>query len=345
VQLASRFTLWKSPLQSVILLQSLHEAYAFVKEHRRGIAMILCCGEALIDFLPRKGADGAFVYQPFNGGSIYNTAVALGRLDVPTGFLGGISTDFFGDTLAEGLAASKVDLRYVKRKALHTTLAFVKLVDGHARYSFVDDASAARNFTKKDLPKLPKSVNTIHFGSISLIPEPCGGSYEALLKREHKSRVICIDPNIRASLIGEKKKHLERLFSMISRADILKISDEDVFWISKSKNLKKFAMGWIKRGVKLVAVTKGGEGVEVYAKDFSFVLNVPKVKVVDTVGAGDTFTAGLLAFLEKAGKLTKKNLASLTEATARDAASFAMRAAAITVSRAGANPPWTKDMK
>ncbi|MDE2446675.1 MAG: carbohydrate kinase, partial [Alphaproteobacteria bacterium] len=291
--------------------------------------MILCCGEALIDFLPRKGADGAFVYQPFNGGSIYNTAIALGRLDVPTGFLGGISTDFFGDGLAEGLAASNVDLRYVKRKPLHTTLAFVKLVDGHARYSFVDDASAARNFTKKDLPKLPKAVKALHFGSISLIPEPCGASYEALLKREHKSRVICIDPNIRASLIKEKKKHLERLYAMISRADILKISDEDVLWMSKSKNLAKFAAGWVKRGVKLVAITKGGEGVEVYTKDFSFTLNVPKTKVVDTVGAGDTFTAGLLAYLEKAGKLTKKHVAALDEATARDAATYAMKAAAV----------------
>ncbi len=307
--------------------------------------MILCCGEALIDFLPRQGADGAFVYQPFNGGSIYNTAIALGRLDVPTGFLGGLSVDFFGDSLADGLMASKVDLRYVKRKALHTTLAFVKLVDGHARYSFVDDASAARNFTRKDLPKLPKSVGALHFGSISLIPEPCGGTYEALLKREHKSRVICIDPNIRASLIGEKKKHLERLYNMIARADILKISDEDVLWMSKSKDLAKFGKSWVKRGVKIVAITKGGEGVEVFTRGFSFSANVPKVKVVDTVGAGDTFTAGFLAYLEINKKLTKKHLVTIDEVTLKAAAEFAMKAAAVTVSRAGADPPWSKEMK
>lgn len=309
--------------------------------------MILCCGEALIDFLPRQGADGAFVYQPFNGGSIYNTAIALGRLDVPTGFFGGVSTDFFGDSLATGLAESKVSLRYVKRKELHTTLAFVKLEDGHARYSFVDDASAARNLTKKDMPKLPAAVTALHFGSISLIPEPCGGTYEALAKREHKSKVICIDPNIRASLISrqKKKQHQIRLFGIMSIADIIKISDEDVLWITKSKKLANFGKAWVKRGAKIVAITKGGDGVEVYTKDYSFSLDVPKVKVVDTVGAGDTFTAGLLTYLHRNKKLTKKALAQIDEATLIEAAQFAMNAAAITCSRAGANPPWTKEMK
>jgi len=307
--------------------------------------MILCCGEALIDFLPRKGADGAFVYQPFNGGSIYNTAIALGRLDVATGLLGGVSTDFFGDSLADGLKASKVSLRYVVRKSLHTTLAFVKLFDGHARYSFIEEASAARNFTKKDLPKLAKSVQALHFGSISLIPEPCGGTYEALLKREHKSRVICIDPNIRASLVHEKKKHMIRLHDMMTKADIIKISDEDVLWMTKGKNFAKFAKTWLKRGAKIVAITKGGEGSEIYTKDFSFKMNVPPVKVVDTVGAGDTFTAGLLAYLSKQKLLTKQKLAGIDEASLSAAVAFAMRAAAVTVSRAGADPPWSKEMK
>ena len=307
--------------------------------------MILCCGEALIDFLPRKGADGAFVYQPFNGGSIYNTAIALGRLDVATGFLGGVSNDFFGDNLAEGLSASKVSLRYVVRKALHTTLAFVKLVDGHARYSFIDEISAARNFAKKDLPKLPKSVEALHFGSISLIPEPCGGTYEALLKREYKTRVICVDPNIRASLVHEKKKHMIRLHDMMAKADIVKISDEDVLWMTKGKNFAKFAKTCLKRGAKIVAITKGGEGSEIYTSRYTFKMNVPRVKIVDTVGAGDTFTAGLLANLSKSKLLTKEKLAVIDEASLRTAVAFAMKAAAVTVSRAGADPPWSIEMK
>ncbi len=307
--------------------------------------MILCCGEALIDFLPRKGSDGAFLYQPFNGGSIYNTAIALGRLDVKTGFLGGLSTDFFGDSLADGLKASKVKLRYAVRKKLHTTLAFVKLFDGQARYSFVEEASAARNFTKKDLPKLAKSVQALHFGSISLIPEPCGGTYEALLNREYKTRVICIDPNIRASLVHEKKKHMIRLHDMMTKADIIKISDEDILWMTKGKNFAKFAKTWLKRGAKIVAITKGGEGSEIYTADFAFKMNVPRVKIVDTVGAGDTFTAGLLAHLSKQKLLIKQKLANIDEASLRAAVAFAMKAASITVSRAGADPPWSEEMK
>src|SRR5206468_6983860 len=130
--------------------------------------MIVCCGEAVIDFLPRKSADGEAVYQPFNGGSIFNTAIALGRLGIPTGFFSGLSTDFFGDSLKEGLKASKVDLRYTKIWDRPTTLAFVKLDNGHARYSFFDDNSASRMLTKKDLPKLAPNVAALHFGSISL---------------------------------------------------------------------------------------------------------------------------------------------------------------------------------
>ncbi len=146
------------------------------------------------------------MYQPFCGGSVYNTAIALGRLGIPTGFYNGISTDFFGDMLKEGLSASKVDLRYAKVWDKPTTLAFVKLTDGHARYSFFDDNSAGRMLTKKDLPKLDRKVQALHFGSISLIPEPGGATLEALMKRESKSRVVSLDPiSVRArSRTGER---------------------------------------------------------------------------------------------------------------------------------------------
>jgi fructokinase len=306
--------------------------------------MILCCGEALIDFLPRKGADGEAVFQPFNGGSVYNTAIALGRLDVPVGLFAGLSQDFFGDSLREGLGESHVSLKFCRTKPNHTTLAFVKLVDGHARYSFIDDASAARMLTKADLPKLPKAVTALHFGSISLIPEPCGGTYEALLKREHKSRVISIDPNIRASLIKDRKGHLARLNRLMAMADIVKISDEDVKWMTGKTDIKAFAKKQLKAGAKLVAVTKGGEGVELFHGKRHIVLTAPKVKVADTVGAGDTFTAGLLTHLHRNGLLTKKSIAALSDDAIAAAATFAMAAAAITCSRAGANPPWAREM-
>ncbi len=307
--------------------------------------MILCCGEALIDFLPRKGADGADVYQAFNGGSIYNTAIALGRLGASVSYFGGLSSDFFGDSLIAGLKESQVDIRPAKIQALDTTLAFVKLTNGQARYIFVDAASAGRMVSKKDLPKLSKSCLALHFGSISLIPEPCAGAFEALMKRETKSRVISLDPNIRPTLIKSKRDHLTRLNRLIAMTDILKISDEDVHWMTGHHDFAKAAKAWLKKGPKIIAITRGGDGVEIYTASFSFVHKASQVAVADTVGAGDTFTAGLLATLLKDGNLTKKNISAISEADLRSAADFAARAAAITCSRPGANPPWAKEME
>ena len=306
--------------------------------------MIVCCGEALIDFLPRKSAEGDAVYQPFCGGSVYNTAIALGRLGIGTGFFSGLSSDFFGDMLRDGLKASHVDLAYVKTWDKPSTLAFVKLSDGHARYSFFDDNSACRMLTRKDLPKLAAKVQALHFGSISLIPEPGGTALEALMKREAKTRVISLDPNIRASLIKDRRGHLARLHRMIAMADVVKISDEDVAWMTGKSDFAKTAKKWLKAGAKVVVVTRGGDGVEAYTSGFSIHQPAVKVTVADTVGAGDTFTAGLLAALSKAKLLNKKKLEGITEAQLDAALNFAARAAAVTVSRPGADPPWAHEL-
>ncbi len=306
--------------------------------------MIVCCGEALIDFLPRTSTGGAAVYQPFCGGSVYNTAVALGRLGVATGLFTGISTDFFGDQLMEGLKASKVERKYIKRWDHPSTLAFVKLANGQARYSFFDDNSAGRMLTGKDLPKLAAKVRALHFGSICLIADPGASTYEALMKREAKRRVTCFDPNIRASLIKDRRAYLARLKRMIAMCDILKISDEDVAWITGKKNFAAAARKWLKAGAKIVAVTRGGEGVEAFTARFAIRLAAVPVKVADTVGAGDTFTAGLLAALARAGKLDKKALADIAENDLHRALDFAARAAAITCSRPGADPPWADEL-
>ena len=306
--------------------------------------MILCCGEALIDFLPRAGKDGATVYEPFCGGSVFNTAIALGRLGIRTGLFTGLSTDFFGDMLRDGLKASKVDLKFTKVWDKPSTLAFVKLTDGHARYSFLDDNSAGRMLTKKDLPKLDKKVAALHFGSISLIPEPGGTTLEALMKRESKSRVISLDPNIRPGQIKNRKSHLARLSRMIAMADIMKISDEDVMWMTGKDNFAAAAKKWLKSGAKIVVITRGGEGVEAHTRSGSFSLPAVKVKVADTVGAGDTFTAGLLAALTNARLLDKASLASIGKDDLTAALNFAARAAAVTVSRPGANPPWASEL-
>ena len=307
--------------------------------------MIVCCGEALIDMLPRTSKDGAAVYQPFNGGSIFNTAIALGRLGIITGFFSGISTDFFGDSLIAGLKASNVDLKYAKIWDKPTTLAFVKLDNGQARYSFYDDNSAGRMLTTKDLPKLSADVNALHFGSISLIPEPGATTLEELMEREEKDRVICLDPNIRSNIIKDRSQYLERIGRLISMCDILKISDEDVTWITGKTELGAAARKWLNAGAKVVVITRGENGVEAFTKGVSIKVPSINVKVVDTVGAGDTFTAGFLASLQRAGKLNKAAISYLDETSLRNAVNYAARAAAITVSRAGANPPWVHELQ
>jgi fructokinase len=309
-----------------------------------GKMMIVCCGEALIDMLPRKSAEGVPVYQPFNGGSIFNTAIALGRLGIKTGFFTGLSTDFFGDSLKAGLTESHVDLKYIKFWDRPSTLAFVKLDNGQARYSFFDDNSAGRMLTRKDLPKLAKDVDVLHFGSFSLIQDPGAATLEALMKREGKSRVICFDPNIRPTLVSNRKAYLARIARLVAMCDILKVSDEDVKWITGKDDIAATARKWLKAGAKIVVITKGSNGVEVFTKRYSFQVPSVRVKVVDTVGAGDTFTAGFLAALSKARKLVKSGMATLDETTVRDAVNFAARAAAITVSREGANPPWAHEL-
>lgn len=306
--------------------------------------MIVCCGEALIDFLPRVAADGATVYQPFGGGSVFNTAIALGRLGVRTGFFGGLSTDFFGDMLREGLKASAVDLRYAKVWDKPSTLAFVKLTDGHARYSFFDDNSAGRMLTTRDLPGLDADVTGLHFGSISLIPEPGGSTLEALMRREAKRRVISLDPNIRPGQVKNRRAHLARLNRMIGITDILKLSDEDVEWMTGHREFARAARTWLRRGARIVVITRGVEGVEAFTARDHIAVPAVRVTVADTVGAGDTFTAGLLAALTAARQFDKARLAAISREDLATALAFAARAAAITCSRSGADPPWAGEL-
>ncbi len=306
--------------------------------------MILCCGEALIDMVQRD-EDGANLFRSYNGGGIYNSAIALGRLGENVGLFAGMSTDVFGQSLRAGLKASKVSEKFLRIKDLHTTLAIAKVdTKGNASYFFVDDASAGRWLEKRDMPKLTKSIKAILFGGICLVPEPSGGTYEALMKKASKKQVIIMDPNIRPPQIKDRKKHLARLNRMIAMLDILKISDEDVKWMTGSADLVKAAKSFLKKGAKIVAITRGGEGCTVFTTRFAFEALAPEVKVADTVGAGDTFTAGFLHHLSMNGRLTKKALASINDDDLKAAAFYGMKAAAVTVSRHGADPPWANEM-
>lgn len=306
--------------------------------------MILSCGEALIDMLPRETAAGEACYMPVAGGAVFNTAIAIGRLGAPSAFFTAVSTDFFGDLLVKVLNESNVDTRYVLRTDHPETLAFVRLVNGHAQYAFYDEGTSGRLLAQSDIPVLDDSITALQFGAISLIPEPCGGTYEELMRREHQRNVISFDPNIRTSFIKDKPAHRARMDRMLAMSDIVKLSDEDLAFFDAGGDFDGFAAKLLKGNAKLVIMTRGEHGAVAIAKSGKVEVPGIKVQVVDTVGAGDTVNAGILAFLHKAGKLSKPALESLAAEDVQGALSLAVRAAAVTVSRAGANPPWEHEL-
>jgi fructokinase len=198
--------------------------------------------------------------------------------------------------------------------------------------------------TTSDLPALGDDCEALHFGAISLIPSPCGETYEALLDREAAKRVISLDPNIRPGFIKDKAAHMARIKRMAAKSDILKFSDEDLEWFGLDGSHDDLAAYWLKHGAKLVVITKGAEGASGYTSERKVTVPSQRVTVVDTVGAGDTFDAGVLASLKMDGLLTKAQVAALDEKALTNALSLGAKAAAVTVSRAGANPPWAKEI-
>ena len=307
--------------------------------------MILSCGEALIDMLPRRSTDGEAAFAPYAGGAVFNTAMALGRLGAPSGFFSGISNDMLGEILAETLTASGVDISLCARSDRPTTVAFVKLVNGQATYAFYDEGTAGRMLALADLPELGVEVEAVFVGGICLVNDPAASTYEALQAREAPLRVTMIDPNIRPGFIaGKEVAYRARIERMVQRADIVKLSDEDLHWLEGTGDLVSLARGILAKGPKVVFITEGAAGARAVTASQDRFVAAQKVTVVDTVGAGDTFNAGVLAALHQVGALSKARVASLTDAELDAALSLGTRAAAVTVSRAGANPPWTNEL-
>jgi fructokinase len=307
--------------------------------------MILSCGEALIDMLPRETVTGEPAFAPYAGGAVFNTAIALGRLGAPSGFFTGLSTDLFGQMLDQTLAASEVDTTLCARSARPTTLAFVTLVQGQASYAFYDENTAGRLLSEADLPDLPAAVDTLFFGGISLVNDPAATAYETLQARANAAgRVTMIDPNVRPGFIQNADAYRARIGRMIAAADIVKLSDEDLCWLYGDAPADELVCTILAKGPKVVFITEGAKGARAVTATQDRFTSATKVTVADTVGAGDTFNAGVLAALHRQGSLTKAGVAALPDSTLDAALSLGTRAAAITVSRPGANPPWSREL-
>lgn len=300
--------------------------------------MILCCGEALIDMLPRKTNSGDAAFAPYPGGAVFNTAIGLGRLGVQTGFFCPLSDDLFGQRLRDALEASNVDHAMCPAVDRPCTLAFVTLTGGQARYAFYDTGTALRDMALSELPTLDGDVTALFFGGISLVGDPCGEGF-ATLCADAGDRVVMLDPNIRPGFIRDEATYRARLDAMLSRADFVKVSDEDLHWLMGAGDVAELAQALRARGPSVVIVTEGAQGARAFHSGGVAHAAANRVDVVDTVGAGDTFNAGFLAALDEAGLLRRAALSDLSEEALRAALALGARAAAVTVSRAGANPP------
>lgn len=300
--------------------------------------MIVVAGEALIDLVPR-GAGALAGLQPVLGGGPYNTAVALGRLGSPVAFCSRVSRDAFGEALLGGLRRAGVDVSAVQRGTEPTTLALASIdAHGSAAYSFYVEGTADRLFAAP--AALPTGTRAVCFGTCSLVLEPGASAYEELLRTAAAQGVFtALDPNIRAGLIPDADAYRARFQSWLPSVSLLKVSEEDALWLGGSPR------EWLAAGPSAVVITQGGDGLTVFTRDGA-VLPVPgeTVDVVDTIGAGDTVNAALLHGLASLDALTPRALASLGADGWTRVLRFAARAAAITCSRAGAEPPYAHEV-
>lgn len=303
--------------------------------------MIVVAGEALIDLVPQASADPDPLapLHPRRGGGPYNTALALGRLGAHVAFCSRVSTDGFGAALLEGLAAAGVDVLLVQRGEEPTTLAAATIgADGSAGYSFYTEGTADRLFA---LPgPLPPATRALSLGTCSLVLEPGASAYEELLRRESARGVFtALDPNIRPGLIADPAAYRARFEGWLPHLDLLKLSEEDADWLGGTVDK------WLSRGPSAVVVTRGGDGLTAYTGDGGeHHVTGERVTVADTIGAGDTVNAALLHRLAQRDALSTRALAGLDAEGWHDLLSYAARAAAVTVSRAGAQPPYASEL-
>ncbi|WP_181708442.1 carbohydrate kinase family protein [Chthonobacter rhizosphaerae] len=307
--------------------------------------MLLSCGDALIDFVPVKAQDGRDAYVPVVGGSCLNIAVAMARLGVPAGLVGGLSKDMFGQMIADHATASKVDLRYVDRSDTEATLAFVRFVDGEPHYAFYDETTAARLWTYKAGSIPFAAVDAIHVGSTTLINDPVSTSTLEMAKAARDLTTVSFDPNCRPSLVRDKADYGRRMEAFAANADIVRMSDVDFDYLYGGSDYAPKAEALLSGGATLVIVTRGGKGVIAWHKTAGCVeVPAPKVDVVDTIGAGDTFQGTTLVALKEAQLIEREALEGATAADIANALGFGVKCAAITCSRAGANPPWRREL-
>jgi fructokinase len=300
------------------------------------MAQVWVAGEVLIDLIPNGGDS-----QPIIGGGPANTAKALAKLGIDTQFIDGISSDEYGQMAKDELNTAGVKLDYVKYSDKPTCLAIVSLSDsGSATYEFVIENTATFDFTSEWLPKPQTRWPTLlHIGTLAAVIEPGASVLFEWAQSLAKVAPIVFDPNIRPAAISDRKQYVAQVERWIAISSAVKVSDEDIKWLYPSIGVEQIINDWLTKGPSLIVLTQGDKGLTGYRKNKRVSVEAVKVKVVDTVGAGDTVGAILVEAMEKDG------LESLTGARLDVMLKRAAKAAAITVSRVGANPPTSEELE
>ena len=302
--------------------------------------MFVVCGEALMDVFSAGEACGGLSLDARMGGSPFNVSVGLARMGQPVGLLAAISQDFMGERLLRALQSEGVATSMVQRTLHSTTLSVVGL-DGNQvpSYAFYGVNAADRQLRLGALSTLPSNLRALHFGSYATVVEPIAATLRALVEREHRRTVISLDPNVRLNVEPEVAVWQSYLEWMLPRTHLLKISDEDLQLLVPGVAPETFAARALQSGVRLVVLTRGAEGASAWTSQGEAHVERVSVEVVDTVGAGDTFQAALLTWLQERNTLAVEGMGNLGREDLEQALNFCARAAAITCTRRGADLP------
>jgi fructokinase len=297
--------------------------------------VIVVGGEALVDLVDDHG-----LLSPVPGGGPFNTAIALGRLGIPVAYLGTLSRDEYGSLLARLLTEAGVDMSLVRWSDAPTPLAVVhRQDDGENAYTFYLTGTSFTDLPPEAVPALPEHAWAIHVGTLALAVDPPAAAYEALLDREARRRTIVLDPNVRPAVFGDQVLYRARFERLARLADVVKLSEHDAAWIYPELERADILERVLGLGPRLVAITMGTVGAVAASREGQARVPAVPSTVVDTVGAGDSFGAALLAALVERDALEPGATRSLDDSLLEEAVAYAVTAAAITCTRRGAVPP------
>ncbi len=295
------------------------------------IALII--GEAVIDVVRRP--DGRVSEHP--GGSPANVALTLGRLGREVSLLTWIGEDVYGQLIRKWLTSSNVDLDPMSTGASQTSIATATLNSaGVADYNFDIE------WLLPEGASVPTEAVVVHSGSIAATLAPGAAKVSKLLKGARLAATITYDPNVRPSLMGTPAEAREQIERLVRLADVIKVSDEDLTWLYPGKDPDECAAQWHAFAGALVVLTRGSEGATAWTQSGTVDVIAPTVEIVDTVGAGDSFMGSLIDGLwqeDLLGADQREDLRGITTEATQRVLDQCVQVAAITVSRAGANPP------